>query len=170
MLEKDLLLLNTKSKYHVPSCSTAGCLYTLQETNCLVTWEYLKAFLKDVWNNSSLITLEDSYVQVIYSWLNCKIWMWHVSADKDENPVVDKFIWRTHTVLNKYLFSKLWVSEWVNRVYRRFDNSQFFKLITTGARFTKLNGLIYEQVHVCRCWCVCTGPVFCASQTCSQSL
>ncbi len=28
---------------------------------------------------------------------------------------------------------------------------QFFGLIATGTRFIKLNGLIYEQVRVCRC-------------------
>ncbi len=37
-------------------------------------------------------------------------------------------------------------SEWVNRVYSRFDNF-------SGTRFTKLNGLIYEQVPYHElCW------------------
>ncbi len=34
----------------------------------------------------------------------------------------------------------------------------YFGLIATGTRFIKLDGLTYEQIHVCRCLCVCTGP------------
>ncbi len=47
-------------------------------------------------------------------------------------------------------------SEWVIGVLSR--SWQFCSLIVTGARFTKLNGLAYEQSGVCW-WCVCVAPV-----------
>ena len=42
-------------------------------------------------------------------------------------------------------------SEWVIGVLSR--SWQFCSLIATGTRFTKLNGLVYEQSRLC--WCMC---------------
>ncbi len=49
---------------------------------------------------------------------------------------------------------------WVGRIYSCFNN---FGLKETGTRLIKLHGLIQQQGRVFRCWCVCTGPVWCLS-------
>ncbi len=49
------------------------------------------------------------------------------------------------------------LTEWMISVLSR--SWRCFSLIATGTRFTKLNCLVSEQGRVCRCWCVCTGPI-----------